>query len=529
MQSNHESTETELSIQHKNVKPKLVIRNATLSDVQAVLKLTSKVYPQMPPYSIDMLRGQVNNYSDGQFVAVYEDSVVGYCATFRISEDIALKRHTWKEITGGGFASRHDPHGDYLYGMEICVDPDYRGLRIGQRLYQERKKLCKHLRLKGIVFGGRLPGLRRKLAKVDSPEHYLELVKQKKFRDPVLSFQLRNGFEVVGLLKDYLPMDQSSLGYATHLVWKNPQISALTEKAKHKRGRLADSVRVGTVQYKLRSVRSFDEFARYVEYFVDVVADYEADFVTFPELFTLQLLSMEKDTKSPSQSLVRLTDYTDQYRDLMSQLSIKYNINIIGGTHPTKYEDGIYNVCYVFLRDGAVYHQAKIQTTPNERFWWNMQGGSELSTIMTDCGPIGILICYDCEFPELARHLANQGAQILFVPFCTDERQSYLRVRYCAQARAIENQCYVVLSGNVGNLPGVNNMDIQYAQSSIFTPCDFPFARDGIAADTTPNVETVAIADLKLDSLISARNMGTVQNLKDRRFDLYSVAWHQKN
>jgi len=81
------------------------------------------------------------------------------------------------------------------------------------------------------------------------------------------------------------------------------------------------------------------------------------------------------------------------------------------------------------------------------------------------------------------------------------------------------------LSGNVGNLPGVENMDIQYAQSCILTPCDFPFSRDGIAADTTPNVETVAFADLRLETIFTARNNGTVQNLKDRRFDLYTVKW----
>lgn len=85
---------------------------------------------------------------------------------------------------------------------------------------------------------------------------------------------------------------------------------------------------------------------------------------------------------------------------------------------------------------------------------------------------------------------------IIFVP-CTDERQGYLRVRYCSQARAVENQMYVVMSGNV-------------------------------AADTTPNVETVAIADLRPDTLRAARNTGTVQNLKDRRYDFYSVHWRGK-
>jgi predicted amidohydrolase len=89
----------------------------------------------------------------------------------------------------------------------------------------------------------------------------------------------------------------------------------------------------------------------------------------------------------------------------------------------------------------------------------------------------------------------------------------------------VENQIYVVMSGNVGNLPNVANMDIQYAQSCILTPCDFPFARDGIAADTTANAETVAIADLRPETLIMARNNGTVRNLRDRRHDLYNVTW----
>jgi predicted amidohydrolase len=111
------------------------------------------------------------------------------------------------------------------------------------------------------------------------------------------------------------------------------------------------------------------------------------------------------------------------------------------------------------------------------------------------------------------------------VPFCTDERQGYMRVRYSCHARAIENQCYVVLSGNVGNLPGVQNMAIQYAQSCILTPCDFLFSRDGVAADTTPNTEMVAFADLRLDDLVRARNSGTVTNLRDRRFDLYQTGW----
>jgi predicted amidohydrolase len=136
-----------------------------------------------------------------------------------------------------------------------------------------------------------------------------------------------------------------------------------------------------------------------------------------------------------------------------------------------------------------------------------------------------VLICYDAEFPELARRLADQGALILFVPFCTDEQRGYLRVRYCGHARAIENQCFVVLSGVVGNLANVQNMDVHYGQSCVLTPCDFAFARDGVAADTSANIEAVAFADLRLDDLQRARSSGTVRTLSDRRLDLYQVKW----
>ncbi|WP_413203946.1 GNAT family N-acetyltransferase [Rhodospirillum sp. A1_3_36] len=510
--------------------PRLVVRHATLSDIPAIRELCAKVYADSAPYSTAQLRGQLQNFPEGQFVAVLEGNIVGYCATFRVTGEIALAPHTWTEITGGGFASRHDPEGDWLYGMEVFVDPENRGLRLGQRLYTARKSLCESLGLRGIIFGGRLPGLVRRAAKVGGAEGYVKAVVEKRLRDPVLSFQLRNGFDVHGILKDYLPSDKESLGYAAHLVWQNPTFVEPEVVGRRRRpAREPNTVRVSIVQYQQRRVSSFEEFGKNVEYFVDVVADYKADFVVFPELFTLQLLSIENEPIPANEAIAHLTSYTERLKKLLSDLAVSYNINIIGGSHPTRVEDGtIQNICYVCLRDGSIHSQVKIHPTPNERYWWRIEGGNESDTIMTDCGPIGVMICYDSEFPELARHLVDQGARMLFVPFCTDERQSYLRVRYCCQARAVENQAYVIMSGNVGNLPNVENMDIQYAQSCILTPCDTPFARDGIAADTTPNVEMVAFADLRLDDLNAARDSGTVQNLKDRRFDLYTVDWKRK-
>ncbi len=516
-----------------NPSSKLTIRNAVISDVPAVTDLTSRVYAGtgMYGYSEGAVTGQINNFPQGQFVILVDEKVVAYCATFRVSEAVGMKRHTWAEITGNGYASHHDPHGDWLYGMEVCVDPEYRGYRLGQRLYNQRKKLCQSLGLKGIVFAGRLPTLAKRIKKFGTVEAYVDAVQSKQVRDPVLSFQIHNGFEVIGIIPNYLSVDHQSMGYGIHLIWRNPKVPSDMDDKKNKRygERLPDTVRVGTVQYMQRRVKSFEEFLEIVAYFVDVVADYKGDFVVFPELFTLQLLSIEDQQLSPAESIEALTKYTPKFKEAMRDMALRYNINIIGGSHPTRVESGrVENISYVFLRDGTVHEQPKIHPTPNEDYWWNIEGGNSLKAIQTDCGPIGVLICYDSEFPELARHLTDQGIQILFVPFCTDERQSYLRVRYCCQARAVENQIYVVMSGNVGNLPNVANMDIQYAQSCILTPCDFPFARDGISADTTPNVETVAIADLRPEVLMTARNSGTVKNLRDRRHDLYELHWRGK-
>lgn len=506
-------------------KKKLIIRNASISDVKAIQSLTTKVYKNFSPYTLDMLKGQINSFPAGHFVATYGDKIVGYCATIKLNEALALSKHTWNEATGGGYGITHNSKGQYLYGYEISVDPDYRGLKIGARFYNERKKLCKYMHLKGVVFGGRLPRFYKKIKDVKTPEEYISRVEKRKILDPVLYFQLRNGFKPIGVLDNYLPTDKDSLGYACHLLWNNPEFEAKKSLNTQTTKGTLDKVRIAVVQYEQRKIKSFEEFKKITTYFVDVVSDYKSDFVLFPELFTVQLLSIENESISPMQAIEKLTGYTEKLKTHFRELAIKYNVNIIAGSHPTKNGNDVLNTAFVFLRNGSIFSQDKIHPTPNEKFWWNIKGGNQLSVINTDCGPIGVLICYDSEFPELARHLADQGANILFIPFLTDEKQSYNRVRYCAQARAIENQCYVAMSGNVGNLPRVQNMDIHYAQSCIMSPCDFMFARDGILSDTTANVETVAIADVRIQDLYEARSTGTVQNLRDRRQDLYQIKW----
>ncbi len=114
---------------------------------------------------------------------------------------------------------------------------------------------------------------------------------------------------------------------------------------------------------------------------------------------------------------------------------------------------------------------------------------------------------------------------ILFVPYLTDTKSGYLRVKRCAQARAIENECYVVITGSTGSVPNLAYVDIHYSQSAIFTPSDFAFPHDAVKAQATPNTETTLIADLDLNLLRELRHQGAVRNFKQRRRELYNLTW----
>jgi predicted amidohydrolase len=288
----------------------------------------------------------------------------------------------------------------------------------------------------------------------------------------------------------------------------------------------ASHVRVAAVNYRQERLTSWNAFAEKIEEWTRLAADYTSDFICFPEFLSLQLLTLEAPRLRGSAAIDQLGHYTEPLLALFKKLAHDHHINIIGGSHLQRNAAGVCeNITHVFTRQGQHFQQGKIHPTPSERMAWDVHGSSKVQVIPTDRGPIAVLICYDSEFPELSRHLSDLGAKMIFVPFCTDDRQGYLRVRYCSQARAIENQCYMVLSGNVGLLPGVFNMDIQYAQSCILTPCDFGFARDGIAAEAEPNTEGLIMAELRLDDLDRARAAGTVRNLADRRLDLYEVQW----
>ena len=329
---------------------------------------------------------------------------------------------------------------------------------------------------------------------------------------------MSNDFHPKYILKGYLEGDKESNEYAVLLEWNNvyyekPNIKAIGKKT---------IVRLGLIQWQMRLYKDLDEVMQQVEYFVDAVSGYRSDFALFPEFFNAPLMSEFNHLSEPD-AIRNLASHTEEIVRRFSELSISYNINIITGSMPELINGELFNVGYLCKRDGGIERFEKLHVTPDESKVWGLQGGKNLKTFDTDCGKVGVLICYDIEFPELSRILSDEGMDILFVPFLTDTQNGYSRVRNCAQARAIENECYVAIAGSVGNLPKVHNMDIQYAQSMVFTPCDFSFPTNGIKAEATPNTEMILIADVDIDLLRELNQFGSVRNLKDRRKDIYEI------
>lgn len=280
-------------------------------------------------------------------------------------------------------------------------------------------------------------------------------------------------------------------------------------------------VRIAAVQYEFRTIQSFDDFAQQVGFFVESAADYSSHFVVFPEFLTMQLLSYVRES-DPALAVRKLAEMTPQYEQLFRDLAIRHNLYIIGGTHPVADEEGkVYNTAHLFTPHGKVFHQRKVHLTRSEKGPYQISRGNEFCVFETDFGKIAILVCYDVEFPEAARIIAEAGAEILFVPSCTDDRQGFHRVRYCSHARAIENQIYVAVTGTVGNLPSVPHMNTNYGQAAIITPNDFYFARDGIGAEGTLNQEQMIVHDVDLALLDERRANGTVIPLNDKLKEVY--------
>ncbi len=495
----------------------------TINDYQELKQAMIESYLHMPgsfwkEHHIEKL---LKIFPEGQVVVKANGHIAGCALSIIIPQNKVDNPHTYREITGNYTFDTHTREGDLLYGVDIFIKPEFRGMRLGRRMYDFRKELCETLNLKGIVFGGRIPNYHN-YSETLSPKKYIEKVKSKEIEDPVFNFQLSNDFYPVRILKKYLEGDVLSKEFAVLLKWDN----IYYEKTSFKTQANKRIVRLGLVQWQMRPYKNIEEMMEQAEFFIDSLSGYKSDFALFPEFFNAPLMAKYNNLSEP-EAIRKLADYSETIAQEFSKLSVSYNINIITGSMPEIINGNLYNTGYLCRRDGSVERYEKIHVTPDEDRVWGLKGGNKIKTFDTDCGKIGILICYDVEFPELGRILADAGMDILFVPYLTDTQNAYSRVRYCAHARAIENECFVAITGSVGNLPKVQNMDIQYSQSVVFTPCDFPFPVNGIKSEATPNTEMMLISDVDLDLLTELHNFGSVRNLKDRRVDLYNVTGSQ--
>jgi predicted amidohydrolase/ribosomal protein S18 acetylase RimI-like enzyme len=507
--------------QEDSSEHKLLLRNLQIEDYPDMVEIMSQVYSNIGDslWLEDDIKGLLKIFPEGQICIEDKGKVVACALCLIVDYKKYGDNHSYLQITGNYSFSTHNEDGDVLYGIDLFIHPEYQGLRLGRRLYDARKEICENLNLKSIIAGGRIPGF-AKYSENRTPRQYIDLVKSKDIYDPILSFQLSNDFHVRKILTNYLPTDNESMAYATLLEWNN----IYYEEKEKLIGGQKDVVRLGLVQLQLRNVPNMEAWLSNVEFFIDAVSDYKADFVLFPELFNAPLIGQFNESNA-AMAMRKLAGYTDELIQRFVEYALSYNINIIAGSMPLYREGELYNVSFLCRRDGTWDSQYKLHITPDEKNYWGVSGGNKLKVFDTDIGKVGILICYDVEFPELGRLLADKGIKILFVPFMTDTQNGFHRVHHCAKARAIENECYVAIAGNVGNLPRVTNIDLQYAQSAVFSPSDFSFPTNAVVAEATANTEVAIIADVDLSLLKELNVKGSVRILNDRRKDLYDLRW----
>lgn len=496
---------------------RVVVRKLRKRDFKQVQDLQRECFPNVPPWTRAQFARLIELFPEGQLCVELDGLIVATSSALLVNGAAYTNVHAFRDLEITGSATAFDAEGDTLYGIDIAVRPRSRGLRFARRLYAARKELARARNLQRMLIGGRVPNY-HKYADTLSIHEYVARVVRKEIRDPTLTAQLANGFAIRRVIPNYLPSDSESRGYAVLMEWLNPDYAPPERLA-------PDSVRVATANYQMRAIGSFDEFATQCEFFIDTAADYHSDFVLFPELLTNQLLGL-LPAERPATQARNLDRFTTQYIDYFHRSAIKYNVNVIAGSHLTVEHNRLFNISYLFHRDGRIEKQYKLHITPAEQRWWGVEPGDSVRVFDTDMGKIAILICYDVEFPELARIATARGAQILFIPYNTDIRAAHIRVRSCAAARCIENHVYAVLSGPIGNLPQVEGADIHYAQAAILTPSDIQFPRDGIAAEANENVEALIIHDLDMAVLRRTRKLGSVRPWIDRRTDLYQVVIH---
>ncbi|GIN20900.1 MAG TPA: GNAT family N-acetyltransferase [Bacillus bacterium] len=191
-------------------------------DIDEVVELSRMVYEPSIAYDREHLESQLEVFQEGQICIKYKGKVVAGCSSLIVNFEDYGVNHSFDDITDREYIRNHNPNGTTLYGFDVTVHPEYRKMKLGRRLYEARRELCRKLNLKNIMFGGRIPYFHKYADKLTVNE-YINQVTQWEIYDPVLTFQLKNGFSVRAIMENYLPQDHESLKYATLMEWRNDQ------------------------------------------------------------------------------------------------------------------------------------------------------------------------------------------------------------------------------------------------------------------------------------------------------------------
>jgi predicted amidohydrolase len=296
------------------------------------------------------------------------------------------------------------------------------------------------------------------------------------------------------------------------------------------------TLRIASVQLELRAERSLADFLQHLGDLVRIAADAGAEAVLFPELASTGLLAAIDDHEITTSTIARdywesLPSHTEAISRCLQDLARQHGVVIVGGSHNRLADDGsLRNTAYVVHPDGCVETQDKIHLTPQEHAL-GTRGGNEL--LVTKVGPFtaGVLICADIQFPELSRHLVERGVDLIFCPSLTWNRRGVHRVRTGCEARAIENQLYVVMSPLVGHngLP-VDAPMHAVGRAVVTTPVDKTVGiNDGTLALAADDSEQVLIADLDHDLITASRANPEAPGLSLRRTELYEALLAERN
>ena len=449
---------------------KVIVRSLQIEDYSLLSQSFRRTYTNGSDefWSREQIEKLIKIFPEGQIVTVADKKIVGCALSIIVDYDKVKNDHTYDSVTGHETFNTHNPNGNILYGIEVFIHPDYRGLRLARRMYEYRKELCEKLNLKAIMFGGRIPNYHNYSDEL-RPKEYIQKVRKKEIFDSVLTFQLSNDFHVRKVMTNYLPNDEESKHFACLLQWDNIYYQPPTQDFVPQK----TTIRLGLVQWQMRSYKTLDDVFEQVEFFVDAVSDYKSDFILFPEYFNAPLMA-KFNHLGESQAIRQLAQYTNEMRKRFISLAISYNINIITGSMPQLRGDDLYNVGFLCRRDGTFDTYEKIHITPDETKSWGLSGGKIIKTFDTDCAKVGVLICYDVEYPELSLSWPIMDSRYLFVRFSRySERIFPVRLRTGTCLKSMCGNC-----GSVGIFQLVQRW-MSYAQSGFFTLATLPFQPKG--------------------------------------------------